>query len=149
MRIHSLPGVVYETCADSDLIIHAGDIEDRSVIEDLRRMAPIKAVHGNMDGFETTNLYPDRLILELEGFKVGVTHGSGASTGIRSRIRNLFLTHKPDIIIHGHTHEYFWKKENGTWFLNPGAIANPRGRRSMAVLTLNGGEEPHAEMIPV
>lgn len=147
VRLTALPGVVYEACADADLIIHAGDIEDRSVIEDLQRLAPVKAVHGNMDGMDTAQRYPDRLLLELEGFTVGVTHGSGASWGIRNRVKDRFKPVEPDIIIHGHTHEYFWQKENGIWFLNPGAVANPRRRRSMAVLTLEKGREPDSARI--
>ncbi len=142
VRLQALPGVVYEACADVDLIIHAGDIEEKSVIEDLQRLAPVKAVHGNMDGMDTVQRYPDRLILELEGFTIGVTHGSGASWGIRNRIRDKFKPLEPDLIIHGHTHEYFWKKENGIWFLNPGAVAGQAGRRSMAILFLEKGREP-------
>ena len=48
-------------------------------IEDLERFAPLKADHGNMDGIDTYQRYPDRLILELEGFTIGFTHDSGSS----------------------------------------------------------------------
>jgi putative phosphoesterase len=143
-RLQNLPGAVYEACADADLIIHAGDIEEKSVIEDLERFAPVKAVHGNMDGMDTYQRYPAKLILHLEGFIVALTHGSGASYGIRNRIKEKFKSEEPHIIIHGHTHEYFWKKENGIWFLNPGAVAGSKGRRSMAILTLVNGKEPEA-----
>jgi len=147
VRLQALPGVVYEACADCDLIIHAGDIEERCVIEDLERLAPVKAVHGNMDGIETSRLYPDKLLLDLEGYTIGVIHGSGASWGIRDRIKSKFTPVEPDILIHGHTHEYFWKKENGTWFLNPGAVAGATGRRSMAILFLEKGNTPDAQVI--
>lgn len=147
VRLHALPGVVFEACAEADLIIHAGDLEEKSVISDLMRFAPVKAVHGNMDELDTFQRFPERLILNLEGFTVGVAHGSGASFGIRSRLISKFKPLTPDIIIHGHTHEFFWKKENDIWFLNPGAVANPKGRRSMAVLTLEKGRIPDAARI--
>jgi len=147
VRLRALPGIVYEVCAEADLIIHAGDIEDRDVITNLERFAPVKAVHGNMDGLDISQLYPDRFIAEIEGFRVGITHGSGAARGIRNRIAVEFQSPVPDIIIYGHTHEFFWNNENGIWFLNPGAVANPGGRRSIAVLSLDKGREPEAVKI--
>jgi len=145
VRLRALPGQVYELCAEADLIIHAGDIEDIDVIDNLLRFAPVKAVKGNMDGFDVANRLPDTLVLELEGFTICVSHGSGVAMGIRDRLRKKFHSSNPDIIIHGHTHEYYWKMEKGIWFLNPGAVASPKGHRSAAVLTLEEGHAPTVE----
>ncbi len=139
-----MPGLVYEACADADLIIHAGDIEDRNVINDLLRFAPVKVVHGNMD---TENL-PEMLTLELQNFTVCVAHGSGPYHNVRERLRKKLKHCKPDIIIHGHTHIFHWKKEHGIWFLCPGAVSNSRGSRSVAILTLEKGKSPQVEKIP-
>ncbi|PIE51926.1 YfcE family phosphodiesterase [Candidatus Fermentibacteria bacterium] len=147
VRLRALPGQLYEAVAEADIIIHAGDIEETDVIRDLERFAPVKAVHGNMDGCDTAKRYPDRFLMELEGFTIGLTHGSGARWGIRGRIRKMFEPVQPDIIIHGHTHRFFWDKENGIWFLNPGAIAGPKGKRSMAMLTLEKGTKPEVQQL--
>ncbi len=146
-RLSALPGVVYETCAEADLIIHAGDIEEPGVLSDLRRFAPVKAVSGNMDGMGITSRYPDRLILEAEGFTIAVAHGAGDYHGIRPRLRAMFQPAEPDIIIHGHTHRFSWEQDRGIWFLNPGAVSNPPASRTMAMLTLNQGKEPSATKI--
>jgi uncharacterized protein len=145
VRLNALPGVVYEVCAGSDLIIHAGDIEARSVIRDLERFAPVKAVHGNMDGIAEQQAYPDSLTLNIEGERIAVTHGRGSAHGLRQRLLTLFEPDSPTIIIHGHTHEFFWGVEQGIRFLNPGAVAGPAGSRSMATLILNEGSEPEVE----
>lgn len=145
VRLQALPGLVYEACADSDLIIHAGDLEDSDVINDLLRFAPVKAVRGNMD--MDINVFPEILSLELQDFKVCIAHGTGAYHNVRERLRKKFQSSKPDIIIHGHTHVFHWGKEHGIWFLCPGAIANPIGERSLAVLTLEKGKTPQVEQI--
>ena len=142
-RLTTLPGLVYETCADSDLILHAGDLEERSVIHDLLRFAPVKAVRGNMD----IEHLPELLTLDLEGFKICMAHGSGQYHNVRQRLFKAFSQHKPDIIIHGHTHIYHWKKEHGIHFLCPGAVSNQPGDRSMALLTLENGKTPQIEKI--
>lgn len=143
VRLQTLPGLVYEACADADLIIHAGDIEDRSVINDLLRFAPVKAVCGNMDLLP----YPEILDLKLLDFSVCVAHGSGSYHNVRERLRRRFKTSEPDIIIHGHTHIFHWKKEHGIWFLCPGAVSNSRGNRSIAILAIEKGKTPQVKKI--
>ncbi len=142
-RLQALPGLVYEACAESELIIHAGDIEERDVIYDLLRFAPVKVVRGNLD----IDPYPEELTLTLECFKVCISHGSGAYHNVRERLRRRFNKSEPDIIIHGHTHIFHWKKQHNIWFLCPGAVANPTGSRSMAMLTLEKGSQPQVEKI--
>ncbi len=142
-RLDALPGLVYEACSDVDLILHAGDLEERSVINDLLRFAPVKAVRGNTD----LEQLPEMLSLDLNGFKVCIAHGSGPYHNVRQRLFKAFKQQKPDIIIHGHTHIYHWKKEHGVHFLCPGAVSNLPGDRSMAFLTLEKGKTPQIEKI--
>ena len=142
-RLSALPGLVYEVCADADLIIHAGDVEEPEVIDELTRLAPVKAVKGNMDLFQ----FPETLTLELQGFKVCVAHGSGPYHNVRERLKLKFQQQKPDIIIHGHTHIYHLSTDRNTVFLCPGAVANPAGSRSIVILTLEAGKQPAYEKI--
>ncbi len=142
-RLQTLPGLVYESCADVDLIIHAGDVEDSSVITDLQRLAPIKVVRGNMDKPD----YPQTLSLNLEGFTVCVAHGTGAYYNVRERLQKMFNHINPDIIIHGHTHNYHWEKTSNIWFLCPGAVSNPIGSRSVVILSLEKGKTPDVRKI--
>ena len=137
-RLQTLPGIVYENCSDVDLILHSGDLEDVTVLQDLERLAPVKAVKGNMDRHDL----PLFLNLKLESKTICISHGSGTYHDVRHRLLKKFKHLKPDIIIHGHTHEFYWQKVNSIWFLCPGAISNPIGYRSMALLTLAENNEP-------
>ncbi len=148
-RLGALPGRVYEICAECDLILHAGDMVDISVIHDLQRFASVKAVHGNMDSYELINMYPENLQLELEGYKICMTHGSGSRFRIENRILDRFISEKPDIIIFGHSHIYHNDVKNGVLRLNPGAVCESMKRRSMVLLKLVNGKEPEVNRISV
>jgi uncharacterized protein len=57
---------------DADVIIHAGDITDASVLSALRKFAPVHAVLGNNDHGMTL---PERLSLRLDnGTVADVSH---------------------------------------------------------------------------
>ncbi|MBN1433966.1 YfcE family phosphodiesterase [Candidatus Fermentibacterales bacterium] len=142
-RLGSVQGRVYEECADSDLILHAGDLVEADVLRDLERFADVRAVRGNMDDASLQNALPDKQIFELEGFRIGLTHGSGAPLGITSRVLRTFGGQELDIIIHGHSHHYSLQRMDDLMILNPGAVVD----RSFAVLTLQSGEEPQVEHI--
>ena len=145
-RLSDIPGKVYEVCGDADLVLHAGDHVQKSVITDLERIAPVKAVQGNMDGPELAHL-PERLCLELEGFRICMAHGSGAPFGLEKRVLSWFSHRNPDIVVFGHTHSYMEKTIDGTLVLNPGAVSARSGSRTMIELTLNEGEGPKTRRI--
>jgi putative phosphoesterase len=113
-----LPRALLEQLASVDYILHAGDIVDASVLAELRSLAPVVAVRGNMDAVETG--LPAKAELILAGVRFGLIHGwGGPKAGIRARIRREFT--RPQVIVYGHTHEAFWGEENGVWFCNPGS----------------------------
>ena len=57
-----------------DHILHAGDIGDARVIEELQGIAPVTAVRGNVDRDPPTSLYPAEETLELEDYRIFLTH---------------------------------------------------------------------------
>ena len=57
-----------------DYIIHAGDLVDMSVIDDLEQIAPALAVHGNMDSLDVKNALPEVGTLKIFDWKIGVMH---------------------------------------------------------------------------
>lgn len=147
-RATGIPGIVIEECQKSDLVIHAGDFTSESVLEELEAAAPVKGVLGNMDSPDLGFRLPSRLDLELEGFRVCVAHGWGPHTNIESRVLALF-DGEPDILIHGHSHDWTEKRSGGRLTLNPGAVCGPR-ERSFAILELERGAPPrvHRILIP-
>ena len=56
-----------------DHILHAGDIGDRSVIEELEKIAPVTAVSGNVDENAQSGFPPD-VMIELAGLRVAIRH---------------------------------------------------------------------------
>jgi hypothetical protein len=86
-----------------DLILHAGDIGISSIITELETIAPVRAVHGNTDGFDIRALYQEKLEVELEGQRVVLTHGHLLGSPKPAQLRLLYPG--ANIIVYGHTHE--------------------------------------------
>ncbi|MDM7991906.1 MAG: YfcE family phosphodiesterase [Candidatus Fermentibacter sp.] len=144
-RASGIPGRVYEECANCDLVIHAGDFVESFVLEDLERLAPVRGVLGNMDGFDLSRLLSQKLVFELEGSRIGLIHGWGPPWDLEARVRKSFDV-EPDIIIHGHSHEWQEKWTGEKLLLNPGSASGGHGS-SFAVLTLEEGALPSVERI--
>jgi hypothetical protein len=141
----SLPPVVFEIFEGVDLILHAGDIVELSVLDELRAIAPVEAVAGNMDGAEAHRRLPERKVLSLGRFSVGLTHGKYRIDRQHEMIRKEFGL--IDLIVYGHSHTPFWGAVDGVLFLNPGSPTDKRYAPYNSVAVLRVGEELTAEII--
>lgn len=103
-----------------DHIIHAGDIGDEAVLEELERLAPVTAVRGNIDGGPLRFL-PLEQILEVNGRRIAVLHIAGSPARPRRAARELLQRERPDAIIVGHSHIPVVGKVQGALWINPGA----------------------------
>lgn len=102
----------------TDHIIHAGDIGSPSVIDDLRKIAPVTAVRGNVDTGEWAADCPRTAVVELSGLYIYVLH----------RIDELDLDPNAanfSAVIYGHSHKPDRDVRNGVLYFNPGS-AGPR-----------------------
>ena len=115
----TIPEHIIEALRGSDLILHAGDILDMAVVEQLSAVAEVRAVKGNMDRGEVAMGLPERRVIEVEGFKIGLTHGHGAPAGMTYRVREEFGD--VDCIVFGHTHQPLSGVRDGILFFNPGS----------------------------
>ncbi len=107
-----------------DAIIGCGDYVCDEIVQILRsEYKESYLVIGNMD--QLCENLPINKTIEVENFKIGITHGAGAPFGIKKRILSEF-TEKPDIIFFGHTHEQEFSKLNNITFINPGAFCSGR-----------------------
>jgi hypothetical protein len=120
-----LPQELLRALGKVDLIIHAGDIVTMDVIRGLEQVAPLKGVCGNMDLPEVRIAFPEKLVLELEGKKIAVMHGSGGPAGLENLVTQAFPG--VDIIIFGHSHVEVNKVLDGIHLFNPGSAANSYG----------------------
>ncbi len=83
----------------ADLIIHAGDVTDASVLTALEEFAPVRAVLGNND---RGLILPERLVVELDGCEVAAVHDCGPAGGRGARLRRWFP--QADVVVFGHSH---------------------------------------------
>ena len=109
---------VRETLWSVDHILHAGDIGDPEILEKLKRMAPVSAVRGNMDGGDWARRIPFTEVAEIGDVSFYILHD----------IQKLDLDPRAagiDAVVFGHSHRPFEDRQDGVLFLNPGS-AGPR-----------------------
>lgn len=143
----ALPPVIFDIFKDVGLILHAGDLVENSVLEELKAIASVEAVAGNMDILEIQQTLPAKKIVEIGQFRVGLIHGQGKLEGQMERIRREFDA--VDLIVFGHSHTPFWGKVGDTLFLNPGSPTDKHGAPYNSVAILHAGKKLHAEIIRV
>ena len=143
----SLPPVIFDLFKGVDLILHAGDILEMSVLDELRTIAPVEAVAGNMDGSEVHLNLPYKKIIPLGIYSAGLIHGKYKIDVQRDMIRKEFDA--VDLIVYGHSHTPFWGKVNGVYFLNPGSPTDKRHAPYNSVAILEVGDELKAEIIRI
>lgn len=136
--LQDIPEFILKALAEVDLIIHAGDFTSMAVLEGLRTLGEVKAVHGNMDSPALKQTLPLKEEFEISGKRFGLTHGFGGPQGIAGKIRQLFA--EVDVIIYGHSHEPHNKIIEGSLLFNPGSA-----RESFGLLTID--ESVKAEII--
>lgn len=122
--LSSLPDRILDALDEVDLIIHAGDYTSINLLDQLRDLGNFKGVHGNMDSKELKDELPAKELLELEGFRIGITHPSegGSPVGVEKRVETK-LGEDLDLIIYGHTHKPVNKKIGDLIYFNPGSAA--------------------------
>lgn len=125
--------------ADTDMILHAGDIVTRKVLERLEESG-VLAVCGNMDDYEVAGHLPQIRMLSAGGKQIGLIHGWGSRHALAERILARFGDRRPDVVVYGHSHEPFWGKIDGTYMFNPGSAShNPySGTGTVGLLEIRG-----------
>jgi putative phosphoesterase len=146
IRTESIPEKVFEVFKDVDMILHCGDIEVVDVIEELEKIAPVTAVHGNCDPDIGFNAHE---IIEVEDVKIGLTHGIVYPKGDTQQLYYLARELDVDILVSGHTHRPMIQQEGEILLLNPGSPTQPRlSEPSVMILEING-KEVDAEIVKI
>ncbi len=125
-----IPAEVVTAFSKVDLIVHAGDFVGSEVLEGLKELGEVRAVHGNVDSMKLRNLLPEKDIFTIGTKKIGITHGWGSPEGIESRVKGLLGD--VDIIIYGHSHRARIEQIGKVLFFNPGP-----GWQSFGILTID------------
>lgn len=113
-------------------ILHGGDIDRKSVLEELSGIAPLYAVRGNADKDWAGDI-PAVLDFELCGMRVCMTHKKKDLPEDLSSF---------DLVVYGHSHKYETALRGRTLFVNPGSCGPRRFHQpiTMAVMTLEEGK---------
>ncbi|MBA3539646.1 MAG: metallophosphoesterase family protein [Deltaproteobacteria bacterium] len=108
-----------------DAILHAGDIGELGVLEDLATIAPLHAVRGNIDG--RANDVPDVLTIDVAGrFRIFLVHIAVYGPKLRADIAKKARIAKASLVVCGHSHVPFIGEDRGLTMFNPGSIGPRR-----------------------
>lgn len=120
-----------------DVILHAGDV-GAGVLDELRVIAPVRAVLGNTDTPGTPEL-ARAIDIEVEGVRIHVSHGHELGTPTPER---LLAQYDADVIVYGHTHRQLVTRSGDRWVVNPGAAGHRRFKLapSVARMTVDRGD---------
>ncbi len=121
-----------------DYILHAGDIGDAGIIKELQGIAPVTAVRGNVDREGPTSLYPAEETLELEDFRIFLTHEVKPPKRDTDLALEGYRQAGVDVVVYGHSHIAYQQQWGGILFFNPGAAGKRRFKvtPSIGFLTL-------------
>ena len=103
------------------MIIHAGDYVSSTLLSKLREHKNFVGVWGNNDKKCIRNLLNEKIILSLEGYKIGLCHGHGNNKSTLNTAYDKFIDDKVDIIIFGHSHQPLIVTKNKILMINPGS----------------------------
>jgi len=123
-RAKAIPEKALDAFKNSNLIIHAGDLIQLSVLNDFERLAPVVAVCGNMDGHDVKEKLPNMDSVKVYNWKIGVIHDAGALWGTK-KMKRITKQNSFDVLVFGHTHRPTIRRENNVFFINPGSPTNP------------------------
>lgn len=125
-KAKSLPTKVLSSIQRSDLLIHAGDFTAVELLNYLEKLTHVEGVAGNNDGPELVIRLGKKKIIERHGYRIGLIHGDGFHGTTLQRVKQAFANDRVDIVIFGHTHQPYNKKEDGVIYFNPGSPTNKR-----------------------
>ena len=146
-----LDSKIFKYFKDVDEIWHAGDIGDMSVLEELEKFKPIRAVYGNIDNHELRAALKKYNRFFCEEMDVLMTHIGGKPYVYSKDAYAKFIQKTPDIFICGHSHillVQFDKKIQSMW-LNPGACGYKGFHKVKTILRfeVHGKEIKNMEVI--
>jgi len=141
---------IYDFFKDCDETWHAGDIGSDDVAIELSAFKKLRAVYGNIDGWEIRADYPQFQIFKVEDVKVVMTHIGGYPNAYAPGIRQMLLEERPDIFISGHSHilKVMRDPKLNLLHLNPGAAGMKGFHKKVTMLRfqIDGKEATNLEI---
>jgi putative phosphoesterase len=128
---------VHDALKGVALILHAGDVGGSGILDELRLIAPVRAVFGNTDPVGEPEL-SEEILINLDDVSLHVSHGHECGSPTPARLADRY---DADVVVYGHTHRPLVTKIDGRLFVNPGAAGPKRFNLAPSVgrLTISGG----------
>lgn len=137
----NLPAAAYDALQGCERILHCGDLHTIDVVDWLEQIAPTVVSRGNGDKLTPRVRRPgvaedprvlDNVVIEVEGFRIGLTHDLAHTEGRAheevTRLLEKRFGEPVDIAVYGHTHvPAVWGLDNGRALVNPGSPTMPYG----------------------
>ena len=115
---------VTEHLKTADVILHAGDINKQSIVDELRQYAPLHIVRGNNDREWAQNI-PHDLTVTLDGVTFYMVHNRKELPADLSGV---------DVVVFGHSHKYLQAEMDGILWLNPGSCGPRRFHQEITLM---------------
>jgi putative phosphoesterase len=132
--------------SDADIVLHAGDFVSPEVVLFLDNGA-FHGVRGNMDPYDIQVLLPNKKVIQVASYRIGLIHGWGSSAGLEERIRPEFPD--ADVIVYGHSHQPVSHSKNGVFFFNPGTATGFAYKKEHSLGILEFGDSIKGRIIPI
>jgi putative phosphoesterase len=110
--------------AQIDLILHAGDVGDQAILDELARVAPVAAVRGNADPPDLIETLPDQVRIDVGARTVLLLHGHRQKTALTAA--KAAASQGVDLIVFGHSHKPWISSEGESILFNPGSPTERR-----------------------
>ena len=122
---------VVERLKTADAILHGGDINNQSIVDQLEQYAPVYIVRGNNDK-QWAESIPHHLSVTLEGVTFYMVHNKKEVPADLSGV---------DVVVFGHSHKYVQEERDGVLWLNPGSCGPRRFHQeiTMMMAEVSGG----------
>jgi putative phosphoesterase len=120
----------------SELILHAGDVGKPEILDELRKIAPVVAVRGNVDTAPWAQALPEKAVAEAGSVLIYMLHDvkaldlNPAAAGFH-------------IVVSGHSHKPGKSERDGALYINPGSAGPRRFQLPVTVALLRVDRTPY------
>jgi uncharacterized protein len=123
-----------EALRGSAHVIHAGDVGEPEILEQLAGLAPVTSIRGNIDKDAWARKLPKTELVEIAGVTIYILHDL-AKLDVKPEAAGI------RVVIYGHSHVPKQETLNGVLYLNPGSAGPRRFKLPITVgrLIIDGG----------